>query len=229
MALIQMGAIVTKIRGKISGTVFSGVSEGNVMRNKTIPKRLSTIRRSAQNSRWQTYTQQWLNLSPTDVSNWKAYSTNFTFFNKLGDPVSARSNIVFAITNAYAAEMGPTFFTSPPTYIPPILCPWDAADFQESPQRAHVYLTWPSNDMYVRIFASPPYIGDKAVSMQSRMYFMDYFLLENSTVYLDITSKYQSKFGNLVAGQKILIGWYSVEPNSFTWGPWQYEEITVIP
>ena len=65
MALIQLGAIVTMIRGKQKGTVFSANTSGAVMRNKSIPTRQTYQKRSRINNQWKFHTQVWNNMSDT--------------------------------------------------------------------------------------------------------------------------------------------------------------------
>jgi len=99
MALIQMGNIITDIRGKIQGTVFSRNIAGNTMRNKTVPKIYTSEWASVYKQRQQFLMRFWRTLTDSERQTWVEGRTNYTFTNKLGNSITPQANVLFAQLN----------------------------------------------------------------------------------------------------------------------------------
>jgi hypothetical protein len=99
MALISLGGVITDIRGKVKGSVFSRNDSGNVLRNKTVPKIYVNQYAALCKSRMQLLMRSWLNLEQESRDTWELGRSNFQFTNKLGNPITPQANVLFSTLN----------------------------------------------------------------------------------------------------------------------------------
>lgn len=223
MALIEMGAIVTKIRGKVQGTVFSGNSAGNVIRNKTIPKRSSTDARSLWNNQMKYYSQVWVSLTDAQKANWALFAANFTFTNKLGANVVAAPNLVFQTFQCYYYRVNLVLQPNPPAYAtPPVLTSLVATVVQAGNDAYFDFDSAPGG-MYLSIFSSPPFRRGQEALMQSRLKQIMYPNQVNTTdVQAFFGPQFWAMFPYAVTGQYVWIAIRRIDATSFVWSPLQY-------
>jgi hypothetical protein len=229
MALISLGPLVTNIKGKFNGSVFSANSAGNTVRTKYVPRRKTSFRRSRQNNIWKYLTQSWLALTPTQQADWNSYAANFTFQNKLGAPVAARGNIVFATTNFYYwTFMGgalmlnpPGFFTPPPVSLQSWLIDGHHDQFE-------TYWTPPPEDCYMTFYASKPYRPGSPVFNERRILFFTGAFCDTHFDFIDLFADYTNRVAPLKSGYNIQFATRRVHISSFAWSPFTYTEMEII-
>lgn len=227
-----MGTIVTKIRGKVQGSVFSGNIAGNTLRNKTIPRRSTTVARSAVNNNWKYLSQIWLTLSPTQRLGWQNYATNFTFFNKLGAPVAARKNLVFTTTNLFNTDpnVGNPIMLDAPSFLTPPSATFDGETLDVSSQNVTIGFNAVSDDLYMAVFASPPFRGGKEAIMQSRITrFGGLVTMLAPTPSFSIGTEYFQRYPYTQDGMMVWIAWRRIDPQCFSWSPLEYFLGTFVP
>lgn len=227
MALIQFGAIVTNIRGKVGGSVFSNNIAGATVRNKSLPKRRTTDQKSLVNNLWQYLTQVWLVLTSGLRQPWEDYALNFTFHNKLGAPVAAKANIVFSTTNRFYYYINNNIILAPFTFEPPPVASLQAVSFNVTLPEAKMFFTPVPIDVYVFVYATRPYGLGKRSFMEKRVRYIKHQLLLAGDSEVDFYDEYVAIFGVPPVGQSVLTARRTVNPNCYSWGVLQYFEIQV--
>jgi hypothetical protein len=227
MALIEMGVIVTKIRGKSKGAVFTGNTSGNILRNKSIPYRHTSVARSNQNNFMKYLSQSWSNLSPTDQAAWATHSLNFTFYNKLGAAVAAAPNLVFNITNQYYYQIGHAILTSPLGYANPPTVNITGAAIDSGSHTASISFGTLSGSFYFPLFVSKPFSNGKGVFSQKNLAIIYQLYAAGGVTYTQsFDALFWRKYPATLPGQYVTIAFRTVHPTFYTWGPLQY--ITVL-
>jgi hypothetical protein len=230
MALIQMGTIVTKIRGKISGSVFSGNIAGDTLRNKTIPRRTTTVRRSIRNNNWKYFSQLWLTLSNTDRAAWSSYATNFQFYNKLGSPVAARGNLVFNNTNVYYYGWNGSPILTAPTFATPVAVINPSVSIAIAFPQAVFNCDPQASDVLLQLYCSPPFVGGKETQYQRRMVAIGApMLLSSGVATFSFTPFFFAIYPYIRAGQKVVFGIRKIEPSCYAWSPIEIIPATIFP
>lgn len=223
MALIQMGAIVTKIRGKIAGTVFSNSVSGNVMRNKTIPRRSSSQLQSGWHGNVKYWSQNWLAVSPTDQALWAAFASNFEFRNKLGAAVPAAPNLVYQTLQRYYFAANGSLLALPGDYVTPPLLTTVAGNISPDSPLANITFDATSEDCYICVYASRSFRYGQQAIMKSRLRLMvDTELLSASATDVTFTTQYFDAFPNGPPGQYAWVAYRVIHIDSYVWSPLFY-------
>lgn len=228
MALISLGPVVTNIKGKFNGSVFSANSAGNTIRTKYIPRRKTSFRRSRQNGLWKYLTQSWLALTPAEQGQWNTYAANFTFQNKLGAPVAARGNIVFATTNFYYWTFnGGSLLSVPPTFYTPDPLSLQSWYISEGSNVFETSWTPPPNSTYMTIYASKPYRPGSPVFNERRILFFEGLYCDTLFDFADFWNNYTTYVAPLKAGYNIQFATRRIHRVSWAWSPFTYTEMEI--
>ena len=227
MALISFGTIVTNIKGKISGSVFSANQAGPTLRNKTMPRRSTTDTRSATNNMWQSFTQYWLKLSQAQRQNWIDFAPNFTFHNKLGVPVAAKGNIVFATCNFFHYTVTGGILINPEVYVGPPLWSLSAGAIDITTSTMKLFFTPANEAMAFFAYATISYRDGKQTIMQTRIKLIGWYGINPFDNEVDLWANYVAKFGVPKAGQIVTISWRRVNLDCWSWSPMQFFSLTV--
>lgn len=228
MALIQLGAFVTKIRGKINGSTFSANIAGQTVRNKTIPKSAASSARSNANNKFSYFNSLWLDINPSYRAAWAFYAQNFLFYNKLGEAVTPKANLVFATTNMYHKEVTGNIITAPPVFVTPEVIDDAIQGIRVSLQTAVSHWTVIDNGCLVSMFISPPFWHGKEKIMQARIAkIYPLFPVTNLTPILDFSTEFWAKYPWAQVGMKVWFAWRRVQPNCYAWSPFEYHLVTI--
>jgi len=85
MARAKFGQIVSEMRGKVNGLVFSRGNCGSVIRVKTSNTNRRTLKQSEQRSHFSFVTQAWKTLTTAQRKAWNEQSYNYTRINVFGN------------------------------------------------------------------------------------------------------------------------------------------------
>jgi len=106
MALIQMGAIATEIKGKLGGHVFQGSKGGTMIRtkgnkNKRNFQLTDNILGSGQNRNLALLkvAQKWTSMKQINKDSWNNLVGTWTFTNKFGEIVNRNGYAIFTAAN----------------------------------------------------------------------------------------------------------------------------------
>jgi len=120
MASIQLGPLVTSIRGKFGGGIFQGGRTGFQLRIlKTPPKNKSTLQSGAR-QRYSTLCFTWRTLAQVDRDAWNTAASITTWYNADGDPYNPSGFNLYMATNLSLTATGSTALTTPqaPALLP---------------------------------------------------------------------------------------------------------------
>ena len=85
MAVIKLSAFVTRISGKVGGSVFQMTSSGQIVKNNSYSLPQNSPRQSIAQTKIQTVSSRWLLLTPAEKNAWAAETINYPYQNKVGD------------------------------------------------------------------------------------------------------------------------------------------------
>lgn len=228
MALIKMGAFITDIRGKIAGTVFSQNIGGNVAYNRPRPRKKPKPKQSKFRNLMQFYSRYWTQLSLTKQGLWKTYALNFTFKTKLGTPTPARANFVFQTTQIYYYAVNNTILGIPLTYAPPPILYNLGASIDADTSDAFVSFDAAGGELYLSIYASPPFRRGQETQMQSRLVnIMTVNQVNPSDTAAYFGPQLFDAFPYIQAGQYMWVGVRRIDPVCFSWSPIHYVLVAV--
>lgn len=210
-----MGSFVTDIRNKVGGTVYSKNRGGAYTKNKVSPSQPRTAAQTTARSRMTTYAQGFRALTATQIAAWNAAVGSFLKTDVFGDLKTPSGINLYSKLNINIAQAGGTAITTPPLPIavvgPVTLTPTVAAGtpafsiaFSVSPVPAST--TW--------LVMCTQQLSPGRSSVNS-FYRIVTTIAAAATTPSNILAAYNTKFGTLVAGQKIFI---KVIPISTTTG-----------
>lgn len=227
MALFLPGPIVSSIKGKVAGTVFSRNVAGATFRNKFIPQRKQTPIKSFINNRWQYVSQNYLTLTPAQRAAWKAYSANFTFFNKLGVPVDAKANVVAATTWLYEMQIFGVMSALPNAYFPPDSLNNITMQFSMGSNLAGITTDPSPADQYVIIYCSPPYYNNNSQYWEKRVKQLQLTLWNGGQDFFNFWSSFIAMYPYAQIGQKFTVAIRRLNYDCLAWSPLQYFEVVM--
>lgn len=115
MAKLKFTAIVSDMRGKLAGSVFSKNRSGAYMRTKVTPVNPQSAGQSVIRSRLTGLTQNWRSLTADQRSQWSDAAPNFPRTNQFGDQVILTGQQLYIGLNANLINVGTTAITTPPS------------------------------------------------------------------------------------------------------------------
>jgi len=110
-----MGAIVTDIRGKNGGHVFTKNKTGNVMRTKKTPANPKTSYQTAVRARLTSLSQGFRSLSAANIAAWNSAAKNFVKHNVFGDKHNPSGLNLYVWLNSNLINVGVSALTTPPS------------------------------------------------------------------------------------------------------------------
>jgi hypothetical protein len=114
MTKVKFSALISEMRGKLNGSVFTKNRYGNALRNKVTPVNRRTSYQQAIKQRFTFYSQKWRSLSPEQVNAWNAATEDFKSSNVFGDSIRPTGSNLFCALNANLALIGLPEITNPP-------------------------------------------------------------------------------------------------------------------
>jgi len=85
MAVIKLSAFVTRISGKVGGSVFQMTSSGQIVKNNSYSIPQNSPRQTIAQTKIQTVSSRWLLLTPSEKDAWSAETINYPYQNKVGE------------------------------------------------------------------------------------------------------------------------------------------------
>lgn len=85
MAVLKLSALVTRISGKIGGSVFAKTSNGQVVKKNTYSQPQFSPSQTIAQQKIQRASSSWLTLSESQKNDWLAITNDYPFYNKVGE------------------------------------------------------------------------------------------------------------------------------------------------
>ena len=202
---IKWGALMVDGRGKIGGHVASKNRGGAYLRTKVSPINPQTTRQSAVRSQLTGYAQGFRALGAAAIAAWNAAVANFTKTDIFGDIKTPSGINLYTKLNMNLEQVAGTPLTTPPLPgdVPAVDSIAITAD--SSPQTLSVAFATspvPANTAWI-IEATPGVSAGK--SFVKSEYRQIGYLATGATTPSNQLSNYTTKFGSLVAGQRVFL------------------------
>jgi hypothetical protein len=114
MAKIKFSALVSEMRGKLNGSVFSKNRAGAYVRNKVTPSNPQTAAQSGARALLAQFAQGWRALTQAQRDAWSGAVSSFQTTNVFGDVVNPSGNTLYSRLNILASIAGGSAMTTPP-------------------------------------------------------------------------------------------------------------------
>ncbi len=202
---VKFGAIVTDGRGKIGGHVLSKNRGGAYMRTKVTPSNPQTSYQSAVRATLTSLSQAWRGLSASSIAAWNSAVSNFESTDIFGDLKAPSGLNLYVKLNANLAEIGVSPLPLPP--LPSSVTGPATITVTGAAGTPAMSIAWTGG----AIPADTTWIvrATKQVS-PGKSFVKNLFRNITTLPAADVTptailAAYNTKFGTLVAGQKIAV------------------------
>jgi hypothetical protein len=214
MALVKFSALVSDMRKKLNGSVFSHNRGGNYLRNKVTPVNPKTSYQVATRARFAQYSQNWRNLTAAQISAWNAATPGYAKSNIFGDLKNPTGLQLYQKVNNNLIASGGTAITSPAAPKGVSVVTLTSLTYTVGVPALSIVFAGPVPALTrVKVFATPPMsAGINFVKSQLRLIST---LAPAATSPANILAAYQAKFGSVGAiGQKIFVAFQFVDQTS---------------
>lgn len=194
---VQYGAIVTEMRGKVGGHVFSRNSSGGYMRPKTIPVNPNTPAQIAVKGIFNDNSAAWRNLTQAQRDSFITYAPEYTNLNVWGSSQPLTGQQLYMRLNQNLASFGQAGIVS---CIPPVevTVPF-ATDLLADISLTNLLLNGiapTGDDEIIGIYATAPYSAGRQFVGKSQFKIVDFRPVTSVLDDLDILTPYTAVFGN---------------------------------
>ncbi len=226
MAKIKLSAIVSEMRGKLNGSVFSKNRGGAYVRTKVTPVNPQTLAQGNVRAALTNLSQAWKSLTEAQRLAWNSAVSQFTSTDIFGDIKTPSGINLFNKLN-----LNLTAIAAPPISVPPLAVSvgyFDtltvAADQSASTIAATFTTVGESADQTVIVEATPCVSAGKSF-VKSEFRQIGTFA-GNGASPQALGAMWAAKFGSLVTGQKIFVRLKFVDKNTGVSG--QYTSASTI-
>ncbi len=203
MAKLKFGAMVTDMRGKSNGNVYSKNKAGAYLRTKVTPSNPRTSAQMGVRDRLASLAQGWRALTEANRAAWNGAVASFQRTNVFGDLHSPSGFNLFQRLNNNIIALGGTAIDVPP--LPTSTDSYSGLALTAAsgtPALSLVFTAAAGEDTGYKVFATAPQSAGKS-NINSA-----YRLIAHGTITpvspLNLLSAYVAKFGSVgAAGQKI--------------------------
>lgn len=123
MALIQLGPLISAIKGSIGGITFSSIRAGIVVKSRLTGKKSRTQKQGISLNNAIANTNQWNILQNDDKEVWNQYAEINTLVDRYGVTKILTGYNWFQLLNTSSVFLGDGFLTLPPTHEIPEAMP----------------------------------------------------------------------------------------------------------
>lgn len=226
MAKIKLSAIVSEMRGKLNGSVFSKNRGGAYIRTKVTPVNPSTIAQGAVRAALTSISQAWRGLTEAQRLAWAGAVSAFTSTDIFGDIKTPSGINLYNKLNLNLHAIGEASISTPPAvvsvgYVSALSL---AADASANTIAATFTAEGASVDQTVIVEATPCLSAGKSF-VKSEFRQIGTFA-GNATSPQAIGAMYVAKFGAMTADKKIFVRLKFVDKNTGVSG--QYTSASTI-
>jgi hypothetical protein len=201
MAKVKFSALVSEMRNKLNGSVFSKNRAGNYLRNKVTPVNPQTSFQTAVRSRFGTLSAGFRDLTASQVAAWNSASANFPVIDIFGDTKFLSGIQLYVRLNSNLEQAGQVSIANPPA---PALAPTPGlvsveSDVSDGTITATFTEATVVAGQTLMIWATPPVSNGKSYVKNLFRSLGTFTITTNEA---DITAAYVARFGTLAVGQK---------------------------
>lgn len=205
MAKIKFSMIVSEMRNKLNGSVFSRNRGGAYVRNKVTPTNPQTQAQVLARARLTQFSQAWRGLTQAQRDAWNSVTSQWARTDVFGDVVNPSGNALFNRLNINVALAGGSVLSLPPQAVGAAaltdLSIAPAAGTAALPVTFAPAAVPADHVMYVEATANL----SAGISNASAQFRHVATLPAATATGEDLIAEYTAKFGSLVAGQKVFV------------------------
>lgn len=214
MAKVQFGMIVTDMRNKLGGHVFTKNRGGSTVRTKVTPANPQTTYQSGIRQIFTALSQGWRSLTADQRNAWNAAVSSFQRTDIFGNLRTPSGINLYQRLNNVLVQVGVAALTSPP--LPEAVADCYVASITAAVGTPALSVTLnetiPANTSLMLFATSPQSAGRNFVKSQFRLIAV---LPAAETSPYDALTKYTAKFGDTgQVGQKIFVKTVAVNTNT---------------
>ena len=207
MTKVKFSALISEMRGKLNGSVFTKNRYGNALRNKVTPVNRRTPYQQNIKAIFTHFSQKWRSLSPAQHQAWNAAVADFTKNNIFGDSIKPTGSNLYCELNSNLALIGASEITDPPLQkvIEGISKFSLIVDSNPGSPKFEIHFdpTPTTTDIFHLIFATRCYSPGKTY-IQGDYRIIGIIPSSSATPY-DALAEWNAKFGTLVADQMVSV------------------------
>lgn len=214
MAKIKLSAIVSEMRGKLNGSVFSKNRGGAYVRTKVTPVNPQSLAQGLVRATLTNLSQAWRGLTEAQRLAWISAVSAFTSTDIFGDIKTPSGINLFNKLNLNLAAIGESPISTPP--VPVSVGYFDTLSIVGDESASTLSATFTnigaSIDQTVIVEATPGVSAGK--SFVKSEYRQIGTFAGNASSPQALGTMYEAKFGDLVAGQKVFVRLRFVDKNT---------------
>lgn len=214
MAKVKFSALISEMRNKLNGSVFSKNRGGNYLRNKVTPVNPQSIAQTAKRSAFGALSSMFRTLGAAGVAAWNEAAPSFPYVDIFGDTKTLSGLQLFVKLNNNLSQIGVPSISEPPE-------PTDVGGFSEL-----VVANAAATDMELGVQIVGDFTNKRIVVEATKgssvgvSYFKNAYRQigviapTGATMVLNVTGIYQSKFGVITPGTKASFRLHLVDVNT---------------
>lgn len=204
MAKVKFSALISDMRNKLNGSVFSKNRAGSYLRNKVTPVNPQTVAQTAARALLTTFSQTWRTLTEAQRQAWNGAVSQFATTDIFGDIKNPTGLQLYIRVNVNISLAGGTPLTEPPvpTGVEPVLDL--SVDVDESSQSVTLSdITTPVPAGMALYIEATPGLSAGISNANSQFRFIE--VIPAAGTVGAISASYIAKFGPVVAGKKYFV------------------------
>lgn len=216
MAKIKFGMMMTDARGKLGGHVFTKTRSGATVRTKVTPVNPQSSAQGNVRTTLGTFAQNWNVIDESKRQLWNAFAAQNKKTNVFGDLYAPTGRSLYIGVNINLATAGAPSILEP---VPPVPLPsYKLSDVVASSSANEIdatfidYSTLTGQD--VLIVEATPLMSAGRYNFSGAHAIIGKFIAPDLSLGLDLTNQWHSKYGALVAGNKIDFRVYTVRADT---------------
>lgn len=205
MAKVKFSALISEMRNKLNGSVFSKNRNGNYLRNKVTPVNPASAAQTVVRNRLSAVSTAWRDLGATVIAAWNSAVDNFLRTDIFGDVKRPSGKNLYARLNLNLDRIGAAHISNPPN--PVAIAGIAGFSVVSDVSSSTVTLAWTSGNVpagFTRVVEATPQLSAGKSFVKSEFRQIGTEAAATATGDNQFTN-YTSRFGGLVAGKKIFV------------------------
>jgi hypothetical protein len=205
MAKVKFSALISEMRNKLNGSVFSRNRGGAYLRNKVTPLNPQTAAQVEARSLLAQFSQGWRSLTQVQRDAWSAAVSNWTTTDVFGDSVKPTGATLYIRLNINISIAGGTPINTPPAPLGVVALESLSLEAAVTGDLFEIGFTAaPVPAGHAMVVESTACLSPGISNANSQFRFIS-LLSATSASPADAYPEQAAKFGDLVAGQKVFV------------------------
>lgn len=209
MAKVKFSALVSEMRNKLNGSVFSKNRGGNYLRNKVTPVNPNTSRQTAVRSALAGFASGFRALTAAQIAAWNAAVSSFPYTDIFGDVKTLSGIQLYIKLNMNLTTAGQSAISSPPAPVGVDPLTSAAAAAAAGGAKTFTFAATPVPAGHTLIIECTPSVSPGRTFVKNQYRFIK-AVAAAATSPQTITTEYNAKFGDVVTGEKVFMRGYLV-------------------